>query len=176
MKTTERAERRIERPRVERVGSSTAPRPWVIASVVAALALVVGLGVGFLLGGSDDPASTDLVAVDGAELTDRQEQMEAIVDEYVAAWQEGDGDTLAAMFTDDGSLEVFGTEYPVEGGALAGYVDTHRTPTLETLEPVLIDDNRMLMFHRGVGMGTLTDVIDFTSTGEVLIVSHEIMN
>jgi hypothetical protein len=168
------AERTIERPQVDRpVAPDTKRRPMIMLIGVL-IALALGVLAGFVLWGTDDTTSTAAVAAGGTELTPRQEQMVDLVDDYGVAWRNGDSEAAAAMFTENGALTVFGTEYPVEGDALAGYISAFPQPTLDLLEPVLVSDDGMIMFHTIAGMGTFSDVFRFTADGELLIISHEI--
>ncbi len=143
----------------------------MILPVAVVAAVLMGLLAGFLVWGTDDTESAAQVVAGDAELTPRQEQMVELVDDYVAAWQTGDGAAAAAMFTENGELIIFGAEVSdIEAGL-------SRSPqsTLDVLEPVLVRENEMLMFHTVLGYGTLVDVIEFTATGELLMISHEIM-
>lgn len=167
-------ERTIERPRVERSATPPTTRRSVFTPIAIVAALIVGLIAGFALWGTDDTDVGDAVAAGGVELTARQEQMVDLIDDYVDAWQNGDGDAVAAMFAPEGSLTVDGTEFPVEDGQLAGYVDRTPTPGLDTLEPVLMSGNTMFNFHTLGGENTLNNVMEFTVNGELLIISHEI--
>ncbi len=176
MTTTERT---IERPRVERtVEPKPTTRRGALTSVVTVIvALLLGLLGGYVLRGGDDAGPEDLVIAGGDEATARQEQMAEFMDDYVDAWQRGDADALVAMYTDRGVLTIFGSEFPVEGGRLADYVRRSPEPNLELLEPVLVSGTTMLNVHR-LSPGServLLDVIDFTATGELLIVSHDIL-
>lgn len=165
------AERTIERPHVERQDTSQGSRGSLIAAIAAVAALMAGILLGFLIWGGDDSSSPAAVVVDGAELTARQEQMVELINEGEAAWQRGDRAAIVDMFTEDGTLTVFGTEF--EGPMIAEGVTTQ--PSLDVLEPMLFDDTRVLTFHYVAGFGTLVEVFEFTETGEVLIVSHEIL-
>ena len=173
MNTTNRT---VDRPRVERPVSPDANRRPTIAwlAVVAAAAASIGLLVGFLAWGGDDRDPTAPVAVGGDDLTQRQQQMVDLVDDYTAAWRAGDGDAVAALFAADGVATIVGQELPVEGGVLAAYVEANPLPTLDVLEPMLVGEAGMLNYHEAAGFGTLSNVIEFTTEGELLIVSHEI--
>jgi hypothetical protein len=163
------AERTIERPRVERVVETPAKRRSAVTLIAVIIALALGLLGGFLLRGSDDVDPTAPVTVDGVELTERQDQMFELVDDYVTAWQNGDGEAAAEMFQDMGRLVVWGVQRDV-----TEFIDTTPTPGLRILEPVLVNDNEMLMFHTIDGT-TFSNVMSFTTTGELLITMHEIV-
>lgn len=169
------AERTIERPRVERPAAPDTGRRLPLAPILAVVALLLGVFGGFLLWGTDDTNPTAL-ATGGADLTARQEQMVDLVEDAEAAWQVGDGDAVAAMFTEDGVLTVLGRDYPVDGGALADFVDSGPFTSLDMLDPFLVSDNLMLAFHTYGAWGTLHDAFEFTTSGEVLFTSHEIVD
>ena len=134
------------------------------------LALAAGFLIGFLLWGTDGD-STDPIVAGGGELTARQEQMVEVYDDYVAAWKSGDSDAITALFTPNGTFEIFGTTYRVEDGTLASYVERMPVPTIEMLQPLLVHRDTILDFHR-LGGSNREDVVQFTRTGEVLITSH----
>lgn len=173
MKTEERT---IERPRVERISTTETTHRSAITPIAAIVALMLGLLAGFLVWGTDDTSSTAPVAVGGSELTTRQEQMVDLVDDYVEAWRAGDGEAAAALFTDDGVFTIDGTEFRVDDGGLARVVAERRTPALDVIEPVLLNDTGMLHFHTIDGMNVDSDLYRFTADGELLIISHEIRN
>jgi hypothetical protein len=155
----------------ERQNTSDANRRSLVGPLAGVAALIVGVLIGFLLWGMGDNDSTAPVATGGAELTARQEQMVELMYDYEAAWQQGDREAIVSMFTEDGRLTIFGTEF--EGPRISSGVSTR--PSLDVLEPVVLDDSRLISFHDVSGYGTLIDVIEFTADGEVLIVSHEIL-
>ena len=165
----------IERPRVERPAVADTKRRSVITLIAVVVAMLLGLAGGYLAWGTDDSDSTASVATGDSDLTARQEQMVDLIADAEAAWKIGDGDAAAAMFTEDGVLTVFGTEYPVEGGELARYVNSGFA-SLDVLEPVLVSDNVALSFHTYGSFGTLEDVYEFTTEGELLFTSHEILD
>lgn len=172
-------ERTIERPRVGPAETTDNGRRTASLVLTAIVAAAVGLLAGFLLWDSDG-GEPDAVVVGGGELTARQEEMLELIDDYELAWRNGDGEAVAALFTEQGVLDVIGTEVPIEGGALADYVDGHPAPTLEVLEPALVSGDRLVNLHRigaegVVGPGRYSNVFEFTSEGEVLIVSHDLM-
>jgi hypothetical protein len=170
------AERTIERPHVERPVASDTKRRSVITPIALVVAVVLGLLAGFLVWGLGDTDSTAPVAAGGSELTARQEQMIDLLDDYVAAWRIGDSEAAATMFTENGVFTWLGTEYRVDDGALANVVTSLPVPTLDVLEPVLVNDTGMLHFHTVTGMGTFSNVFEFTADGELLIISHEIID
>ncbi len=84
MTTTTRAPDQQTQPVVRRWG------PWVVA-VVGAVALALGVGIGYLaFGGSDDRAVPP--------------EVEQLVTDYVDAWNAQDADAIRALATDDAIL------------------------------------------------------------------------
>ena len=79
------------------------------------------------------------------ELTDRQEQMVRLLDDYVAAWQRGDGAAAEAMFTENGQLVIFGTVYRATDGAIADVVEATPATSLVVPEPVLVNGHEAKM-------------------------------
>lgn len=153
--------------------SETATRRGVSKGLVAmmvVLGMAAGLFVGFLLWGNDGDG-TDPIVAGGGELTARQEQMVEVYDDYIEAWRNGDGAAAAALFTPDGRIEFWGTEYRIDDGTLESYVDRMRAPVPRTLEPLVIEGETILGFHT-LGASTREDNMQFTRTGEVLIRSH----
>jgi hypothetical protein len=146
---------------------------WVLAIVLAAgLALAVGLVVGRWTAPADEPTA---VVVGGAALTDRQTQMSDALDDTVAGWRAGDGAAVAALFTPSGVLQLGTARYRVDDGSLATYVEGHDWSSLTAERPVLIDGNTLVFVYRILGeryLGTM----EFTPTGEVLIVRQTLVS
>ena len=152
----------IERPRVERPAAPALKGRPIITATALVAALLVGVLTGYLLWGTDDntdPATVDAVATGGTELTARQEQMIDLLDAYEEAWQNGDGEAVAAMFTENGMVTMLGTELPVESGVLADHVTASPATTLDVLEPHLVDGNRVFNFHTSGASGTFTNIL-----------------
>lgn len=157
-----------ERPTV--VGApTTTRRPWLLIGMVV-IGLLIGLLGGWLLFGS-----TDVIAVDGGDLTDRQIEMTETVSGAFEAWTSNDVSTVLSHYTDTATFVALGVEYPVADGSLARYVGSFfGAAEMESVEPmVVVDGNTVVSFHSYEGM-TLMNVFDFTSSGEVLIARHEV--
>lgn len=170
MKTMERTHHEVQEPAVTNRQSSGGRRTGMLV-LVAVLALILGAVGGWFARGSDgDPAI--MLAGEG-ELAERQEQMGDLYEEAEAAWRAGDGEAVAALFTDNGYGRFLGTTYRVDDGSVEGYVESGTWNSLEVLEPVLVKGNTMLNFHTYMG-STYTNVVEFTTEGELLIVSHTI--
>jgi hypothetical protein len=144
--------------------------------LVAAIALGLGLFGGWMIWGSTEPdtdADAVVVVVGGGELTQRQEEMIEMLDVYGEAYLGNDGAAVVEIFAengtmsglgnpvlraDDGTLERFVNDFPVSDGPF--YV-----------EPVVVHDNTLRFAHKYVGR-TYFDIVTFTSSGELRIVSH----
>lgn len=62
---------------------------WLLTSLIAVLALLIGLGAGWLAFAPEPPDDTD-------------RQIQALIDDYVAAWDSHDGQAVVALMTQDG--------------------------------------------------------------------------
>lgn len=62
---------------------------WLRTSLIAGLALMIGLGAGWLAFAPEPPNDTD-------------RQIQSLVDDYVAAWDAHDGQAVVALMTKDG--------------------------------------------------------------------------
>ena len=156
-----------ERPTV--VGAqTTARRPELMIGIV--IGIVIGLLAGSLLFGP-----SDVVAVDGTALTERQTEMVAMVDDVFAAWQENDVDAVLSYFTDTGIFIDSGREYRVADGTLASLVrSAYGAPNMERVRPdMVVDDTTLISFHTYMRT-TYTSTFGFTSNGDVLIARHEV--
>ena len=170
MKTMERTHHEVQTPEVSNRRTSGGRRTGMLV-LVAVLALILGAVGGWFARGSDgDP--TILLAGEG-ELTERQAQMVDVYEEAEAAWHAGDGEAVAALFTDDGYGRFLGSTYQVGDGGLDRYVESGAWNSLDVLEPVLVKGNTVLNFHIYRG-STYTNVVEFTTEGELLMVSHTI--
>lgn len=145
-------------------------RRWWLLGAVAAVALALGAVGGWIAASDAEP--TAMVA-GGGELTERQDQMAAVLDDFTQAWHAGDGAEVTGFFAPSGTATYLGTEYLVSDGSLAQFVESASWESLDILEPSLIDGNKVAFFHRYRGLPYM-DVIEFTASGELLIASHTI--
>lgn len=151
-------------------------RSWWFVGLVAVIALVLGAVGGALLtdGGGDDPA---VVSADGGDLTARQEEMVVMVGAYVAAWQATDGDRAASYMGVDGYLEYIGEGwvFSVSDGSLQDRISNGPYSSMRRVGPMVVYGNRVVLFGtvESVGADWLS-VIEFTSSGELEIVSESI--
>ncbi len=167
---TETIERPVERRDDTR---STGGTPTLLVVLIAVVALLLGGLAGWLLRG-DDGGTDDAVVVNGTELTERQEEMLRVGDEYYAAMRDGDGSKLVSLFVPTGYVTFAdesptGTdEYRVDDGSLQATTDQGGMTSLESYEPVLVYDDTLV--YAGFYAGGFIEVIEFTPSGEVLIV------
>jgi hypothetical protein len=147
-------------------------RSVVIPTIIAVLALVIGGVAGWMLRGTDD---TDIAVAGDGDLTARQEQMVDLVRDAEQAWQAGDADGVVALFAPNGTFEAeaFGRVYRAGDGSLAGYIEAGNWTSLDVLEPMLVNGNDVLTFHNYGGQ-TYSEKFTFTTTGDLLILSHVI--
>ena len=141
----------------------------------APLALVLGAFGGWIARGSDEGGDPALLLAGPGELTARQEQMFDLIAENLDAWHAGDGDAAVAAYTPTGTATFLGTTFRVDDGSLADHVGVGSWGSLEMYSPMLVNGNEIVSFHT-FGGTTYTDVVEFTPTGDVLIVEHTISN
>jgi hypothetical protein len=153
--------------------TSRSQRSWIIVAVIAVLALVLGGVLGYVIRGGDTNA--DMVIAGGDQMTDRQEQMIEFLDTYEAAWQANDAAQVTASFVPTGTFGALGSEQlRVDDGSLADYVENSSFSSLDVLRPALVRDNEMVTFHR-FGGRTYVEVLTFTPSGDLLLVSHDVL-
>lgn len=117
-------------------------RSQILAAVSVVLAVaVIGLGAWILFSGDDDQTQT-------AE----QEAMFQTIDEYLAAWNEGDAAAADALLDPDGYLEDISGRYYVSDGRHAAYVESmHSTGfSLERTDEAYVIANTVLVAYTGV--------------------------
>lgn len=141
----------------------------LVVVLIAVVALLLGGLGGWLLRG-DDGGNDDVIVVNGSELTERQEEMLQIGDEYFAAVRDGDGDTLASLFVPEGyvTFEQMNREARVDDGSLARTVSGGVNPGLEIFEPVLVFGDTLVYTYELAG--NTIEVMKFTPSGEVEII------
>ncbi|MDJ0769854.1 MAG: hypothetical protein QNJ12_13725 [Ilumatobacter sp.] len=144
--------------------------------LIAVVALVLGGLAGWMLRG-DDSGSDDVVVVNGAELTERQEEMLRVGDEYFAAERDGDGNKMISLFVEQGHVtaptgSLVKTEFRVDDGSLEAMVSRATNVGLETYEPVLVFDHTII--YASSRHGGEVDVMKFTPGDDVLIISVDV--
>jgi len=154
-------------------------RPWRAVAVVAVVALALGFVGGWLANRDSDSGSSDsgveqprAVLVGGGALTDRQQQMVGVLDQYMEAWRNGDGQTVASFHTPNGEFVIASTDettvYSVADGSLANYISRGQWTGKVLLTPMLVDGDHVTLFYSF--MGRRAAVVDFTSSGDVRII------
>lgn len=146
-------------------------RTGLLVTLVAVVALVLGGAVGWFVRGDD---TSDVVLAGDGELTERQLEMVDFMNDYEAAWQRGDGDAVAAMYTPNGTFVSLGWTYRVDDGSLEAYVEGGGFGGLDVFEPALVHGNELLNFHSFPGAGVFVSSVQFNNSGDLLIVNHTI--
>ncbi len=102
-------------------------RGWLATVVALLVGVAIGLGAGWLLF--------------SAESTSVNPEAEALVRDFVSAWDAGDGDAVVALMTDDGVVRNPKGEFLASGDGAASLADlVDSTPGLEytiTQGPIL---------------------------------------
>jgi hypothetical protein len=167
-----------DKPRAATVSASTtdvtAHRPWLTFAEIAVLALILrAAGAWFTAERIDDGPSVLRAGGDG--LTNRQDQMVEVVQDYISGWQATDGDLVASFVTDDGFVE-----YPAQGwlfnaadGTLQDHITNGPYETLRTLDPMLVHDDRIVLTGVIDSMSVnWISVVRFTTAGDLAIISE----
>lgn len=152
---------------------------WRGFIAAGAVLLLLGGVSGWLIGrGGEAGSETGAYVVPGTDtLTERQAEMMSIVDHYLAAWQDTDGEGVASFMTDDGFIEYWeeGWVFSVADGSLQNRVTNGPYSTLRTVDPMLVYVDRIVLSGRIESMNlTWLSVVRFTRAGDVRIVSETI--
>jgi hypothetical protein len=160
----------MDRPVADAGPPATTRRPWWMLAIAVAVALVLGVLGGWFLAGAmdDDPAA---VAVGGGSLTERQQQMVDVLDEYEAAWRANDAAAVMAFFAPGGSFSSAGTQYLMDDGSMAAFINGGSWDSLTGSDPVLVAGNEVALHTTWAGTEWF-NVIEFTASGDPLIVRH----
>jgi len=143
---------------------------WMAGVAAAGVVLVT---VGSLAGCGS--ASTDLATPGTEALSERQMEMVDVVRDYVAAWQDTNGEEAASYMTSNAVFEYHeqGWTFNVADGSLQSRITDGPYDTLRTFEPMMVYNERIVL------AGTIdseevdwVSVIRFTPRGEVKIVSE----
>ncbi len=127
------------------------------------------------------PATTEpqaYVVPGGEALTDRQAEMVALLNDYLAAFQANDGEKAASFMTPEGYLEypeMDGAVLRVSDGTFQAYVSTQAAySTLVPFAPVTVSGDRIIV--SGVADPSIhwLSVIRFTPDGPVKIISESV--
>gem|GEM_PF-6501399 len=161
---------------VVETGPPRTRRPWWVLVAVAAVSVALGAVGGWWAAGEAGDDESPVVVAGGAPTTQRQEQMADLLDDYMAAWRSGDGEAVAAFYAPGGEFVVaslVGTEVMrADDGSLAAYVEQGSWASKVHLTPVLVHGDSLTCFYSYAGTRVAT--VDFTSSGEVLIVRNTV--
>ena len=150
---------------------------WVVGSLVAVMLLgvVLGLGIGLLAQESGGPESSFVAGttvVSGNDLTDRQLEMVEVAEQYVDAWIERNGDAVASFMVPGGSVDLptLGNRtVRADDGTLQDWVENTGQIPNELHDPIIVEDNRVLLVGQVAANLDWMISIEFTASGDVMI-------
>lgn len=142
-------------------------RGRVLVALIALVALVWAAFIGWTLGNSE--SESDVYVIGGGELTERQEEMVRVADEFDTALRDGDGAALLALYVPQGVLTVpHEPDYRADDGTLAEFMENRTRESLVSFPPTLVMGDSVLRY--GSYAGEHATLIRFTSSGDVLII------
>lgn len=152
---------------------------WVVGGVVVIMLLGVGLGLGIgrLAQESADSESSYVAGntvVSGNDLTERQLEMVDVAERYVDAWIEKNGDAVASFMVPSGlvDLPTLGNRtVRADDGTLQDWVENFGQIPNELNDPIIVEDNRVVLIGQGLENVDWMISIEFTTSGDVMIVS-----
>ena len=145
----------------------TPRRRRVPVVLIALVALVLSALIGWTLGRPD--SEREVYVIGGGSLTERQEEMIRVADEFDAALRDGDGEALLALYVPQGLLTVPGEpDLRADDGTLAQFMQNRTRPSLVSFPPTLVMDDSVLRY--GSYDGEHATLIRFASNGDVLII------
>ena len=150
--------------------------PWLLTIVASA---ATGVLIGWAAFGNGDTPESEpsrtYVTPEAEELTPRQTEMVAVMEQYMAAWKTTDGQQLETLMVDDGYVEYAeeGWRFDLEDGALQARVTNGPYDSIENYDPMLVYEDRIVLTGRvnSVEVAWLS-VVRFTTTGDVKVI-HE---
>ena len=152
--------------------TETRDRRSLIFVLVAAIAIGLGLFGGWIIWGSTDDPDV-IVVVGGSELTQRQEEMIDMLDEYGVAFLGNDAAAIIEMYAENGTMNMLSN--PVlraNDGTLEEFITDFRFPDGPFyVEPVVVHENTLRFAHEYAGR-TYFDIMTFTNGGELHVTSH----
>lgn len=150
----------------------------IVLVVVAALLFGVGFAVGWSVRSTDEASTISYVfggaVVAGDELTDREQEMVEVTEQYVAAFVAQDGDAVASFMVPDGYLAMptLGNRVVrASDGSLQEWVEGLGRIPNELRDPIAVDGNQVVLAGRLEDAFGWMIVLEFTDSGEVQIVS-----
>jgi hypothetical protein len=152
---------------------------WVVGGMVVIMLLGVGLGVGL---GRSTQETADLessfvarnTVVLGNDLSERQLEMVEVAEQYVDAWIEKNGDAVASFMVPSGyvDLATLGNRtVRADDGTLQDWVENLGQIPNELNDPIIVEDNRVVLIGYGPENVDWMISIEFTTSGDVMIVS-----
>jgi hypothetical protein len=148
---------------------------------IVAVGLILGTGV--VSCGDEADQSTaegtapEYVTAEAAELTERQVEMIEVVEQYLDAWKDTDGEQVEAFMTADAYVAYVeeGWRFEIADGSLQTRISNGPYDSLEDLDPMVVYQDRVVLTGRinSLNLPWLS-VIRFTSSGDVKIVSENI--
>jgi hypothetical protein len=142
-------------------------RNRVLVVLITVVAVVLAAFIGWTIGGSE--SEPDVYVIGGGELTERQEEMVRVADEFDAALRDGDGEALLALFVPQGVLSVPGEPaYRADNGTLAEFMENRTRESLVSFPPTLVMGDSVLRY--GSYDGEHATLTRFTPSGDVLII------
>jgi hypothetical protein len=143
---------------------------WLVAALML-FAAAIGVAAGFWWGNSGDETPR-VVTAQGVELSDRQQQMVDLMDEYEAAWRSGDVAAFEALVTTDFRyIESADSDYPDvylwSDGSFQDRVSGGLYSSIEVYEPYLVHED---LVAAGGDFGMV--IIEFRPGMPLAIQSH----
>ena len=141
--------------------------------------MALGVGLGLSIGRSaQENAESSYVArnavVSGSDLTERQLEMVEVAERYVNAWIEKNGDDVASFMVPSGfvDLATLGNRtVRADDGTLQDWVESTGQIPNELNDPIIVEDNRVVLIGQGLENLDWMISIEFTTSGDVMIVS-----
>ena len=155
-------------------------RPFrVVVGVVVIMLLGLGLGLGigrWAQEGADSESSfvARNTAFLGNDLTERQLEMVEVAERYVDAWIEKNGDAVASFMVPSGfvDLATLGNRtVRADDGTLQDWVENFGQIPNGLNDPIIVEDNRVVLVGQGLENVGWMISIEFTTSGDVMIVS-----
>ena len=164
-----------DRAKVSKPRNSHFRRSWVVVGVV--IAMLLGVGIGWLAQEGDDSESSYVVhntVISGNDLTERQLEMVKVAGRYVDAWIAKNGDAVASFMVPSGSV-YFPTlgdrTVRADDGTLQDWVENTGQIPNELNDPIIVEDNRVVLIGQHPANLDWMISIEFTTSGDVMIVT-----
>jgi len=137
---------------------------WMVPIAVLVALLLGGLSGWLLANAADEDSKPTTVVAGNVALTDRQQEMIRITDEYTKAWQANDVNAVLAFYTSTGTFRAVpgGPTYRVDDGSLEAFVRSGDWSTLTAIGPTMVVGGEVVLVTRTAGVGPWMNVLDFT--------------